>query len=162
MDDKVDFNEGKFMSENKVAKGASDLINWFANSQKFIKGGSKTFLVGLNIEGNRNVGKYDKYDLMFAIYHEVEAHVKGASGDPKKEHKNFGNRFAPLPGMLLRHSGIVGTVVQPGTKAWIAFEEILALKIKNKDASKINISDYEYMKKIDSQATPSVSKPKTP
>ena len=152
IDKNNNLDEDKFKDDHTSSTNVEQILHWFANNQKFIKDGSLTHLVGLNIEGNRNVGTLDKYDLAFVLYHEIAAHIKGATGDANLDHNKFGNTVY-TPGLILRSNTIVGGLtVQPNTEAWTVFEELLALKIQNKDATKQNISDYQFMIDTDNNA----------
>jgi RHS repeat-associated protein len=111
--------------------------------------------IGLNNTDNRQ-NKLDKYDLAFILYHEAQAHIKGRTGEPSKEHYNFGN-YAFGTGMQLwyydKKLGQYQTAVRPGTDSWKAFKEILQIKVSDGKGTEKNKEDLNYMINYDKPKT---------
>jgi RHS repeat-associated protein len=76
-----------------------------------------------------NIGKLDKYDLAFAIFHELRAHISGAVGDENKEHEAFGG--ATMNRGLLIHNSKGKLIFEVGSEAWNMAKELLQMKIKD-------------------------------
>jgi hypothetical protein len=149
----------------------TSLKNWEERQQKlkFVNASGFNFrteaainLVGLNSTNDDNL-KFDKYDLAFAIYHEIYSHIKLArslSGGESAEHRAFGNYFYTA-GMALYDSNIVGgSLMVEGSEAWNVFKQILELKIKNGDGTNRNKIDLKFMNETEAKAKASALKNK--
>jgi RHS repeat-associated protein len=94
----------------------------------------KVNFIGRNFTDDKNL-RFDEYDLAMVMYHEMNAHIKNRTGSPDKDHKKFGSD-CHMAGMKLWYSDPFNPdgsnksmVVQYGTDSWVAFRDILSLKI---------------------------------
>jgi len=155
------------IKDNVNNKGDIEIRNWGPKARKigerqlnYLNASGFNFntsavinIVGLNTTDDQHL-KYDKYDLAFAIYHEVFAHIKLAKSikDEGSQHSAFGN-FYYTPGMGLYNKEVVGgTLMVQGSEAWKVFKQILELKIKNGDGTKRNKTDLKFMNEADAKA----------
>jgi hypothetical protein len=149
------------------SKGNLTMNNWDAKAReggeqqlKYLNASGFNFntsaaisIVGLNTTDNQHLG-YDKYDLAFAMYHEIYAHVKLGKTlkNGGSEHSQFGNTYY-TKGMGLYDEDIVGgTLMVQGSPAWKFFKQLLELKIKNGDGTSENKSDLKKINQVDADA----------
>ena len=139
--------------DEKAREGGEQQMKYLNNSGFNFNTSAAISIVGLNTTDNQHLG-YDKYDLAFAMYHEIYAHIKLGktlqNGD--KEHHDFGNTFY-TKGMGLYSENIVGgSLMVQGSEAWKFFKQLLELKIKNGDGTKQNKADLKTMNTTDAAA----------
>jgi RHS repeat-associated protein len=93
-----------------------------------------------------NVGKLDKYDLAFALYHEMRAHLdneKGADAD----HAIFGGK-SMIAGLGI-HDNSGNLIFRPQSDAWNETEQLLTQKIMDGNGTKQNVADLLLMQTTD-------------
>jgi RHS repeat-associated protein len=109
--------------------------------------GSEVSILGISQE---NIGKLDKYDLAFAIFHEMKAHISGDVNYANKEHKAFGGPTM-IPGLLI-HDSKGKLIFDLKSDAWNMAKELLQLKIKDGNGTAQNKKDLAEMTKIEQNA----------
>jgi len=139
--------------DTKAREGGEQQLKYLNASEFNFNTSAAINIVGLNNTNNQHLG-YDKYDLAFAMYHEIYAHIKLGktlqNGD--KEHHDFGNTFY-AKGMGLYSENIVGgSLMVQGSEAWKFFKQLIELKIKNGDGTKQNKADLKTMNTTDASA----------
>jgi len=139
--------------DTKAREGGEQQLKYLIASEFNFNTSAAINIVGLNNTNNQHLG-YDKYDLAFAMYHEIYAHIKLGktlqNGD--KEHHDFGNTFY-AKGMGLYSENIVGgSLMVQGSEAWKFFKQLIELKIKNGDGTKQNKADLKTMNTTDASA----------
>ena len=158
---KID-SEGNVMMNNwdsKAKDGGEQQLKYLNSSGFNFNTSAAISIVGLNMTDDKHL-EYDKYDLAFAMYHEIYAHVKLGKTlqNGNSEHYKFGNTFYSK-GMGLYSNNIVGgTLMVQGSEAWKFFKQLLELKIKNGDGTKQNKADLKTMTLTDTAAAKAAKK----
>ncbi len=143
----------------KEREGAQNQLSFLNASGFNFRTAATISIIGLNTTDDKH-RKLDNYDLAFAMYHEIYAHVKLAKSETTKatQHRSFGN-YTYAPGMGLYDSEIVGgSLVIQGSEAWKIFKQILELKVKNGDGTEQNKKDLKQMNQDDANAAAKLSK----
>jgi hypothetical protein len=92
----------------------------------------------------------DKYDMAYAIFHEMAAHLDNDRGSAALEHTDFGSQAVTVglgQAFYGRDAGF--PTVTEGTTAWKFVEQLLTQKIKDGNGTTQNSDDLQYMLKQD-------------
>lgn len=134
------FTEANIRSNGGILNDKIDIENadFIGADGKDVKrsAGREISLVGIQKD---NINKLDKYDLAFAVFHEMRAHVTGALNDESKEHSNFGT-YAAAPGLNI-HFDDGRIMFKMGSDAWNMAKDLLQLKIHDGNGTNQNVAD---------------------
>lgn len=133
---------GQLTNDNHVNLG--DNYPEFSNVEGMSVKKGKVDIIEINTVQEHRL---DKYDMAFALFHEMKAHLDNDKGSPDDQHSKFGN-FSYSPGLSLNDAQGLPNFTE-GSDAWKFLEQLLTTKIKDGNGTNQNKKDLEYMLKTD-------------
>jgi RHS repeat-associated protein len=135
-----------FIKDNKITfdkvDGESPALKNFQGHDVKKSEGSEVSIIGIT---EFSLDNYDKYDLAFAIYHEIRAHVDCSVGNGDQEHAAFGSIYTPSELALNNFKNEPYFPVK--SDGWNFLKELLQLKIDDGNGTRQNKKDLSEMKK---------------